>query len=169
MGLQNDRALMKDFFTEPSQKSRFLAAVAPHSGDWLLALPIANCGLRLDDEAVRVAVGMRLGLALCAPHSCDQVDAKDLHSMVCKMVPGRIAKHLVLNYIIWRFRGSASIPATKKPSGLVRQNGKRPDGLTLISWQGGKSLAWDVTVVSTLAQSYVDRAATGVGMVAELS
>jgi len=30
-------------------------------------------------------------------------------------------------------------------------------------------LAWDVTVVSTLAQSHVDRAATGVGMVAELA
>jgi len=41
--------------------------------------------------------------------------------------------------------------------------------ITLIPWQGGKSLAWDVTVVSTLAQSYVDRAATaGVGRVAEL-
>jgi len=53
--------------------------------------------------------------------------------------------------------------------GLVRQNGKRPDRLTLIPWQGGKSLAWDVTVVSTLAQSYVDRAATGVEMVAELA
>jgi len=58
---------------------------------------------------------------------------------------------------------SAGIPATKEPSGLVRQDGKWPDGLTLIPWQGGKSLAWDVTVVSTLAQSYVDRAATGVG------
>jgi len=30
-------------------------------------------------------------------------------------------------------------------------------------------MAWDVTVVSTLAQSYVDRAATGVGMVAGLA
>jgi len=64
---------------------------------------------------------------------------------------------------------SANIPATKEPSGLVRQDGKRPDGLTLIPWQGGKSLAWDVTVVSTLAQSYFDRAATGVGVVAELA
>jgi len=52
---------------------------------------------------------------------------------------------------------------------LVRQYGKRHDGLTLIPWQGGKSLAWDVTVVSTQALSYVDRAATGVGMVAELA
>jgi len=51
----------------------------------------------------------------------------------------------------------------------VRQDGKQPDGLTLIPWQGGKWLAWDVTVVSTLAQSYVDWAATGVGMLEELA
>jgi len=65
--------------------------------------------------------------------------------------------------------GYVSIPATKAPSGLVRQDGKWPDGLTLILWQGGKSLSWEVTVVSTLAQSYVDRVATGVGMVTELA
>jgi len=39
-----------------------LAATAPHSRDWLLALPICSCGLRLDDEAVRVAVGIRLAI-----------------------------------------------------------------------------------------------------------
>jgi len=121
-----------------------------------LALPIANCGLRLYNEAVRVAVGVRLGLALCAPHSCPcggQVDAQGLHAMVCKKAQGRIARHQGLNDIIWRSLGSASIPATKEPSGLVRQDGKWPDGLTLIPWQGGKSLAWDVTVVSMLFHS----------------
>jgi len=65
--------------------------------------------------------------------------------------------------------GSASIPATKEPSKLVRQDGKRPDGLTLIPWQGGKSLAWDATVVSTLAQSYIWHRAAGVGMMAKLA
>ena len=57
-GVLADRAVIESSVVEPSQRARFLAAQAPHSGDWLLALPIANCGLRLDDEAVRVAVGM---------------------------------------------------------------------------------------------------------------
>ena len=46
----------------------YLSASSPHSGDWLYALPITSCGLRLDDEAVRVAVGLRLGSSLCVPH-----------------------------------------------------------------------------------------------------
>ena len=55
-GLLTDRALIESSLVEPSQRARFLAAQAPHSGDWLLALPIANCGLCLDDEAVREAM-----------------------------------------------------------------------------------------------------------------
>jgi len=37
---------------DPRQKAVLLAAMAPHSGDWLSALPIASCGLRMDDESV---------------------------------------------------------------------------------------------------------------------
>jgi len=37
--------------TDPRQKATFLAATVPHSGDWLNALHIASCGLRLDDAS----------------------------------------------------------------------------------------------------------------------
>ena len=48
------------------EKAVFLAASEPHSGAWLSALPVAACGLRLDDEAVRVGVALRLDLSpLC--------------------------------------------------------------------------------------------------------
>ena len=44
--------------------------------------------------------------------------------------------------------------------GLVRQDGKRPDGVTLIPFEGGRSFTWDVTVVCTTAGS-IDLAVQG--------
>ncbi len=38
----------------------FLAATSHHSGDWLFAMPIVAYETKLDDEALRVAVGVRL-------------------------------------------------------------------------------------------------------------
>jgi len=49
-------------FSSAHHRSSFLAASVQHSEDWLSALPIASCGLKLDDEVVRVAVDLRLGL-----------------------------------------------------------------------------------------------------------
>jgi len=102
---------------------------ARHSGDWLFALPIASCGLKLDDEAVRVAVGLRhgLGLDLCVSHLCrcgSPVDARGLHSLVCKQVPGRSSRHHVLNDLVARAFAAAGVPVAKEPVGLVRQDGK---------------------------------------------
>ena len=56
-----------------------------------------------------------------------------------------------------------------EPSGLSRADGKRPDGLTQISWSEGKSLIWDVTVVDTLANSYIASSSVTAGRVAELA
>ena len=44
---------------------------------------------------------------------------------------------------------------------------KRPDGLTLVPWQGGRCLAWDATVVDTLAPSYVAVSAQVTGSAAQ--
>jgi len=50
---------------------------------------------------------------------------------------------------------------------LARQDGKRPDDLTLIPWQRGKPLTWDITVAHTLADSYVSATARSGGAAAE--
>ena len=34
---------------------------SPHISDWLHALPLSGCGLRLDDRSIHIAVGLRLG------------------------------------------------------------------------------------------------------------
>jgi len=112
----------------------------------------------------------RLGLSLCIPHEfrCGtMVDAHGLHAMVCKKAPGKHTRHHALNDIMRAF-GTASIQAVKEPSLLYRNDEKRPSGLTLIPWQGGKPLVWDATVVNPLASSYVDRAATGAGVVSDM-
>ena len=64
------KARVEASLSSAHHRASFLAASTQHSGDWLFALPIASCGLKLDDEAVRVAVGLRFGLDLCEPHQC---------------------------------------------------------------------------------------------------
>ena len=96
-----------------------------------------------------------------------EVDAQGDQAMVCKRALGKTARHHALNDVIWRAMTSADIPALKEPSGLTRRECKRLYGLTLIPFQGGTPLVWDVTVTTSLAESYVDIAAIGAGLVAE--
>ena len=102
-GIENDRASIESCLSTPLQRAAFNAARSRHSGDWLLALPITSCGLKLDDEVVRVAVGTRLALKLCVPHQCrcgSEVDSFGRNSLVCKREPGRAVRHHHLNDVI---------------------------------------------------------------------
>jgi len=104
-------------------------------GDWLFALQIASFKFKLDDEVVSVAVGLRLGLDPCIPHQCQcgsPVDARRLHSFVCRRAPGRSARHHALNDLVARCFASDGTPVTKEPTGLFRTDGKRPDGLSCL-------------------------------------
>jgi len=47
-GILSSSTSVESAISDSCQKAiRFLAAAAPHSGDWLLALPVTACGLRL--------------------------------------------------------------------------------------------------------------------------
>jgi len=69
--------------------------------------------------------------------------------------------------LVARAMASAGIPSTKEPLGLSRSDGKRPDGLSLVPWEAGMPLTWDVTVICPLADSYVAAAAREAGSAAE--
>jgi hypothetical protein len=56
-----------------------------------------------------------------------------------------------------------------EPNGLSRDDGKRPDGMTLVPWIKGQPLVWDVTVVDTLADSYVLKSSEVSGFAAEMA
>src|SRR6218665_1794523 len=71
---QWDRPLLNEVLSsleerlqDPYNQARIKASQSSHASDWLHALPISARGLRLDDETVRVAVGLRLGVAICEP------------------------------------------------------------------------------------------------------
>ena len=53
--------------------------------------------------------------------------------------------------------GSLDLPSMLEPRGLYRTNGKRPDGVTMIPWEMGKQLVWNVTVVDSLAPSRLNQ------------
>ena len=155
------RTLSEVVFTSAESviaRARLKAAASAHSRDWLNAPPITSIGLLLSDEDIRLSVAQRLGVKACSPYTCvcDKfIDARGLHGLSCKRSMARHQRHSMVNDIIWRAVRHAKVPAHKKPTGLILQNGKRPDGATLIPWSRGKALAWDVTIRDTYAMSHI--------------
>ena len=79
---------------DPRSHARLLASTAKESGAWLNALPIASLGLRMDNDTIRIATGLRLGAPLCRPHSShhcgDEVDSLATHGLSCWWSKGRL-------------------------------------------------------------------------------
>ena len=124
----------------------------------------------MDDEALRIAIGLRLGCPLCRPHACahcgEDVDQYATHGLSCKWSQGRHSRHGELNDIIHRALVSAKVPSRLEPTGLLRSDGKRPDGMTIIPWSNGRLLVWDATCCDTFAISHVRAAVCEAGAVA---
>jgi hypothetical protein len=151
--------------------ARLRASQQETSGAWLQALPLSSVGLKMMDDVVRVAVGIRLGLNLCEPHTCtcgQQVDARGTHGLACKRSAGRHPRHGLLNDVVWRAMQRAQVPSAKEPSNLC-SDGRRPDGVTMIPWARGRCMAWDVTVPDTLAPSHIQATAASAGAAATSS
>ena len=104
-------------------------------------------------------LALDLALNLCEPHICPcSADVADCtvflqkhHRYVNKK---RTAQwhHLASTQSSWH---SCYQKACRSCS-----DRKRPDGLTLVSWQGGRCLTWDNTIVGTMAVSYVQIGST---------
>jgi len=140
-------------------KARLLAVQTKESGAWLNALPSPSLGTLLENSSFRIAIALRVGQPLCEPHKCtcgENVDKLGYHGLSCRKSAGRRSRHEIINDIIKRALVSAEIPAIREPDGCSRSDGKRPDGMTLVPWKGGKSLIWDATCSDTMAASYID-------------
>ena len=125
----------------------------------------------MDDDTVRIAIGLRLGAPLCLPHVCHhcgaEVDNLGTHGLSCRKSQGRHPRHASINSLIQRYLSAAGIPAHLEPNGLCHSDGKHPDGVSIIPWSCGRVLVWDATCPDTLAPSHIALASREPGLVAE--
>lgn len=147
-------------FESNTDKARFQAVECRESGAWLHAFPSKNIGTLMDNEDFQTCIALRLGCKIYQKHICNcgtLVDETGIHGLSCNKSKGRWSRHNELNKIIQRALMSAHIHSTLEPTGLSRDDGKRPDGVTLIPWSKGQRLIWDVTCVDTLAPSHLPK------------
>ena len=103
MAAQVFEKILTDDSNTQTDTARLRVAATPHAGDWPHAPSITAVGLRLSDEAIRIAVEFRLGSRTCQPHSCvcgAMVDAKGLHGLSCKRSAPSQIRHAQMNDII---------------------------------------------------------------------
>jgi len=127
--VNTEKTLLLSSYSGGYHLARLAAVSAPHSSDWLNAMPISACGLRLDN-----AVGLRLGVGICTPHDCPcgkTADARGTHWLSCRLAFGMTARRHEVNNLVWRALCKPTFHLLKEPSGLVRDDGKGPDGSTL--------------------------------------
>ncbi len=75
-------------------------------------------------------------------------------------------RHAAINDIIHLSLTAAGTPSRLEPPGLLRADGKRPDGMTLVPWKSGRPLVWNATCPDTFATSYMGQATAKAGDVA---
>ena len=119
----------------------------------------------MDDASFKLVTSLRLGAPCVARLCCEAVDSLGHHGLSCYRSTGRIARHTGINDIR-RALASAGVPAVLEPNSLVRDDGKRPDGMTLLPWKVGRPLVWDATSVDTLVPSHVASTASCAGAAA---
>ncbi|RVE44793.1 hypothetical protein evm_010545 [Chilo suppressalis] len=164
--LQSDLLASSENATE---RARLLAVFQAESGYWLQALPSASIGTLLDKSTLSLAISLRLGVKTNHPHRCrcgTRVGELGHHGLSCQMSAGRVSRHACINDVIRRALVAVNVPAVLEPSGIFRDDGKRPDGMTLIPWKQGRPLVWDATCADTLAPCHTESTSLAAGAAA---
>ena len=87
------------------------------------------------------------------------------HGLSCRRSQDHYPRHASVKVVVKRSLDSAKIPSRLKSNGVLRSDGKWPDGISLIPWKHNQSLVWDVTCPGTYASSHLSLAGVEVGSV----
>ena len=116
-----------------------------------------------------ILIGLRVSIAMGTKMADWMMAASVLSSAVLLLLPLYWCDCVLEFPIVWRAMRRAGIPSIKELLGLLQDDGKRPDGVTMIPWRRGRCVAWNVTVPDTFAATHLtpitpsaaaDRAAT---------
>ena len=150
-------------------RTRLMATAQKESRAWLNALAVSSLGTLLDPESFRVVIALRVSADVCIPHSCccgGRMNSRGLHGLSCKYSADRFPRHLAMNDVIKRALHKAGRPSVLEPPGLDREDGSRPDGITVFPFSGGRSLVWDCTCFDIFARVHLNRSAMEAGTAA---
>ena len=96
----------------------------------------------MDDDVVRIAVGVRLGVAICHPHQCRScgadVDSLRTHGLSCRFSSGRHCRHAAVNDIVKRSLDSARIRVILNHQACSDQMAGGPTELQLYRGRKGR-------------------------------
>lgn len=153
----------------PIDRARLQAITHKYAGAWLKGAPNSQIGTFLNDDELQLCSSLRLGAQLFKEHSCkcgSLIDAYGHHCFSCHMNNGRYMRHQAVNSIISRALSSINLPNQLEPANLAGAPHLRPDGITILPYKNGKSLAWDVTFPHTLNANHIQRLGGHVGSLA---
>ena len=139
-----------------------------HAGAWLHVIPSASLGLQLRQQEFRVAVLYRLGMPVFqADGECvacgRESDRWGDHAVGCASQGERIARHNHLRDALYHTAASAHLAPLREEKALLPGGEKPADVLIPNFAHGGKHMAVDVSVVSSLQTQLVDRASVEPG------
>ena len=90
--------------------------------EWLIVVPCKTLGLDLDDQQLRISMGLRLGDNICVAHTCHRgkrVKQDALHGLSCTENAGHFSGHATLNSLIKQMLGCWDLPTCPQCSNSV--------------------------------------------------
>ena len=132
---------------------KFYAHQAEFGSQWLNVVPFKNLGLKLDDQQLRISIGFVEPICLLRIRATVVIESNGTVYTVF-LAPRMLVA--TLNSLIKQTLGSLNLPSMEA-RGLYRPDGNSPGGVTMIPWEMGKHLVWNVTAVDALAPSRLNK------------
>ena len=138
----------------------FNARQGNFGSQWLNVVSCKNLGLKLDESCFEFRLvydsESTSVLRICAT-VVKKVERGSLYGLSCTKSPAHFSCHATLYSLIKQTLGSLDLPSMLEDRGLYRTDDKCPNGVTMIPWEMGKQLVWDVTVVDALPPSCLNQ------------